>query len=114
MLASPPSPVKPSGPEVTVVKLAQEVNPDGSYNYEYELSNGVNAQESGIGGQSATGSFKYTAPDGTPIEIKYTADANGFQPQGDSLPTPPPTPDAILRSLEYIKAHPSPEANTAQ
>lgn len=57
----------------------------------------------------ATGDFKFTALDGTPISLTYIANENGFQPQGAHLPTPPPIPEAILRSLEYNAAHPEEE-----
>ena len=46
------------------------------------------------------GSYSYTGPDGITVSLTYTADENGFVPQGDHLPTPPPIPEAILRSLE--------------
>ncbi|CAG7731187.1 unnamed protein product, partial [Allacma fusca] len=42
--------------------------------------------------------------DGTRINLQYTADENGFHPVGDHLPTPPPTPEAILESLRVIAA----------
>lgn len=55
------------------------------------------------------GSFQYTADDGTPISLTYIADENGFQPQGAHLPTPPPIPPAIQRSLDFLAANPQPE-----
>ena len=36
-----------------------------------------------------TGIIEYTAPDGTPVKISYTADETGFHPQGDVLPVAP-------------------------
>lgn len=78
----------------------------------YETGNGIKAQEEGdlknAGSeneiQSAVGSFEYTAPDGQLIKIEYTADENGFVPKGDHLPTPPPIPEEILKSLEQNAA----------
>lgn len=57
-------------------------------------------------GTAAQGSFQYTSPEGVPVQIQYVADENGFQPVGSVIPTPPPIPEAIARSLEYIRTHP--------
>lgn len=92
--------------EAVITKYNSVVNPDGSYAYEYGTSNNIAVEESGVGAEYAKGSVQYTAPDGQPIRLEYTADANGYQPRGDHLPTPPPTPDYILRALAYIEAHP--------
>lgn len=48
------------------------------------------------------GSYSYTAPDGTPITVNYIADEDGFRAEGAHLPTPPPVPEAIQRSLAVI------------
>ncbi|KAL6436046.1 hypothetical protein ACFW04_005687 [Cataglyphis niger] len=90
-------------------------SPDGSYNYNYETGNGIQAQEQGQlvktknGKEDALyvqGSFSYPDPDGRPVALSYVADENGFQPTGDHLPTVPPIPSAILKALEYIAQHP--------
>ena len=80
--------------------------PDGSYNFSYDTENGISVSESGRPqgtGQAQSevvqGRYSYTAPDGSPITVEYTADENGFHPQGAHLPTPPPIPEAIRRAL---------------
>lgn len=80
----------------------------------YETENGIAAQETGaiqnLGGQNEAtvvqGSFSYTAPDGTPISVTYTADENGFRPEGAHLPVGPEIPAAIARAIAYNLAHP--------
>lgn len=92
--------------DASVLKFDSSINPDGSYQYAYETSNGINAEEQGVGGEQATGSFSYVSPEGENIQINYVADAGGFQPSGSYVPTPPPIPEAILKALEYIAANP--------
>lgn len=76
--------------------------------YSYETGNGISAQESGflknpgqkdLEAQTAQGSYSYTAPDGTPITVTWYADETGYHAEGAHLPTPPPIPEAIARSL---------------
>lgn len=86
-----------------VNELKQE---DGIYNYQFETSNGIAQQEQGVGGYYASGSSQYYTPEGQLIQLTYTADENGFQPQGEHLPTPHPIPEAIMKSLEYNRNHP--------
>ena len=83
----------------------------------YETANGISANEQGglKGPESliVNGGYQYTGNDGVVIQLQYTADENGFQPQGAHIPVPPPIPEAILRSLEYNAAHPE-EDNDGQ
>ncbi|XP_015124275.1 larval cuticle protein LCP-17 [Diachasma alloeum] len=99
---------------IAIIRQSQDVSPDGSYNYNYETANGIKASEEGHPGPVneegapavvAQGQFEYSAPDGTPIAVTYTANENGFQPQGAHLPVAPPVPEQIARALEYILAN---------
>ncbi|KAM8709309.1 hypothetical protein ACLKA7_016162 [Drosophila subpalustris] len=77
---------------------------EGNFQNSFETSNGIRQQSAGnINGIS--GSFEYVSPDGETIITTYTADENGYHPQGDHLPTPPPIPDHVIRQLQYIKDH---------
>lgn len=80
----------------------------GIYRYAYSTSNGITVQAAGSA-LEAIGIFSYTSPEGTPIEVRYIADELGFHAVGRHLPQPPPIPDYILRSLEYIRTHPNEE-----
>ncbi|XP_031345565.1 pupal cuticle protein 36-like [Photinus pyralis] len=111
-----PGPQGGGGPDARANILRFDNTPnagDGSYQFSFETENGIKAEEEGHarpdsnqeeGGEAVRGSFSYTAPDGQQIEITYTADENGFVPQGAHLPTPPPIPEEILRSLEQNAA----------
>ncbi|KAJ4449582.1 hypothetical protein ANN_00985 [Periplaneta americana] len=105
---------------VPIVQYNNEVNYDGTYRYNYETGNGIAAQEQGylknagqkdLEAQVATGSFSYTGPDGVLYTITYTADENGFHAEGAHLPTPPPIPEAIARSLNLQQQPQRPGGN---
>ncbi|KOB72938.1 Cuticular protein PxutCPR18 [Operophtera brumata] len=69
------------------------------------LSERIKAQEAGQvtgheSGTEAHGAFSYTGDDGQVYTVTYTADENGFHAQGAHLPTSPPIPEAIAKSLE--------------
>ncbi|XP_058458575.1 pupal cuticle protein 36a-like [Malaya genurostris] len=78
-------------------------NGDGSYRFDYATGNGIQHKEEGYnrkigpeqGEQIVTGGYSYTGPDGKLYSIQYKADAGGFQPVGDHLPTPPPLPQEL-------------------
>lgn len=59
-----------------VSETSQVVNPDGSYSYVWRTSNGINAEESGVGGVIAQGSYDFVSSDGVPVSIQYVADEN--------------------------------------
>ncbi|XP_063236603.1 endocuticle structural glycoprotein SgAbd-2-like [Bacillus rossius redtenbacheri] len=112
----PVEPLRRLSPDqpILILKQAQDQGIDGSYSYSFDTENGITAQEVGtlanVGAKEpviiADGYYRYTSPEGIPIEVKYVANENGFVAQGAHLPTPPPIPEAILRSLEFIAANP--------
>jgi len=80
--------------------------------FSYATGNGIQHQEQGqlkhaggeYGTSVVTGSYSYPGDDGKTYTVHYKADENGFQPIGDHLPTPPPIPEAIQKSLAYNAA----------
>ncbi|KAG5877071.1 hypothetical protein JTB14_014554 [Gonioctena quinquepunctata] len=111
--------LQPTGEPIPIVKYDNEgVNPDGSYQWNYETGNGISAQETGqvkVGANpeeaelEVAGSYEYTEEDGSKVKVSYISNKDGFQPQGDILPTPHPIPAAIQRGLEWAAAHPPTE-----
>ncbi|KAH8269966.1 hypothetical protein KR018_001010, partial [Drosophila ironensis] len=93
----------------TITKFLSNQDTDGTYAYDIQQSSGIQFQEEGQAGHYARGSYSYISPEGVPVQVIYTADENGFHPQSDLLPTPPPIPEAILRSIQFIQEHPTPE-----
>ncbi|KAF7266370.1 endocuticle structural glycoprotein SgAbd-2-like [Rhynchophorus ferrugineus] len=111
-----PRPV-PSGKFIAILRSDADVSPDGSYHYAYETENGISAQEQGNqkalpegSGTVAQGGYHFVSPEGVPVSVQYVADENGFQPQSDAIPTPPPVPSYILRSLEFNARNPEPSS----
>lgn len=96
----------PEDVHAETLKYDSNIEPEGEYSYNYETSNGISAQEKGIGGHYANGGFAYYSPEHELIQLSYVADENGFQPSAKHLPTPPPIPAAILKAVEYIRSHP--------
>ncbi|XP_011312002.1 endocuticle structural glycoprotein SgAbd-8 [Fopius arisanus] len=100
---------------IAIVSQSQDgPNPDGSYKWSWESANGIKAEEEGsLSGQGddaalqVRGSSSYKSTDGQDISLKYTANEEGFKPEGAHLPTPPPIPELIKKALEWIEAHPS-------
>ncbi|KAJ8937481.1 hypothetical protein NQ314_011871 [Rhamnusium bicolor] len=101
-----------TGTPVAILRLNNENNGDGTYRFEYETENKISQQEQGhvenvSSGQESSvvhGSYSYQAPDGQTITVNYVADENGFRASGDHIPTPPPIPAAIQKSLEINAA----------
>lgn len=107
VLAAPaPAPGRGSDAQITQFQSAAD---EHGFGYQYALDDGTQVAQEGQGGEHVSGSYSYVLDDGTPFFLSYVADANGFHPQSDALPTPPPTPDYILKAIRYIQEHPTAE-----
>merc|ERR1712142_460744 len=79
-------------------------NGDGTFQYNFETSNGVIGSRSGsigsAGQSNIQGVFRYPTPEGGFVEVSYTADERGFIPSSDILPTAHPIPAHVYKLLE--------------
>lgn len=65
-----------------------------SYLFSYATSDGVEREERGLLKNAGTeneamevrGSYSYIGPDGITYTIRFLADENGFQPEGEHIP----------------------------
>lgn len=106
---------------IPILRQDADVGFDGTYHNAFETGNGIVVEEHGVlknagvkdaEAEEVVGSVSYTAPDGTPISLKFVANENGYVAEGAHLPVAPaplPIPAAIARALEWIAAHPQPE-----
>lgn len=84
--------------------LLNDVRADG-FETKLETSNHIGESRYGDAAGNIHGEYSWTSPEGAVVKISYVADEYGFQPSSDLLPTPPPTPEAIVRALAYLQAH---------
>ncbi|XP_058833354.1 endocuticle structural glycoprotein SgAbd-5-like [Topomyia yanbarensis] len=75
--------------DVQLVQFTNDNNPDGSYNFAYEQSDGQKREEAGVlkpveGAESpaisVSGSYEFTDPNGQRFRVVYTADERGYRP----------------------------------
>merc|ERR1712002_1382554 len=87
---------------IPILKDDRTQNAYGETSFSFETGNGISRSEEGRqnDGNEQSGSWSYTAPDGTPIQLTFVADgAGGYQPVGDHLPVgPTPVPLPYKRS----------------
>ncbi|XP_055629173.1 pupal cuticle protein 36a-like [Toxorhynchites rutilus septentrionalis] len=99
---------QPRTPQIPILKYENVNNGDGSYRFDYATGNGIQHQEEGynrkiapeLGEQIVSGGYSYTGPDGRQYNVQYKADAGGFQPVGEHLPTPPPQPLEVQEATQ--------------
>ncbi|XP_054287913.1 larval cuticle protein 1-like [Macrosteles quadrilineatus] len=82
-------------PKISIVQRNYQQDDRGQFTNSYTQTDGANFQETGELRPTndrldnvivKKGSFRYTSPEGIPVEISYVADENGFRPVGSVIP----------------------------
>ncbi|XP_070498381.1 larval cuticle protein 65Ag1-like [Chironomus tepperi] len=88
--------------QAVVVTSSGSDDAAGNFESNFETSNNIKADAKGTlkkltsengtetYGEVQQGSYSYVGDDGKTYQVNWVADENGFQPQADFLPTPPP------------------------
>ena len=92
--------------EARILAQEQNLNPNHSYRFGFETSNGISYSQASPDGVVAAGKYSYYGPDGALYAINYTADEEGFNPTGAHIPVEPPVPAHVLDTLEKIRLNP--------
>lgn len=108
---------RPAEEPVPIVAQEMSVDPDGKFHWSYESADGTKQVQNGelrvldkdVTAEIHQGSFEYKGDDGQVYSITYTADENGYHPEGQHLPVAPPVPEAIARALAYLATAPPPK-----
>ena len=78
--------------DAVIKTQTRKMEEDGSYNYNFESSNGISMSEVGLVGENGTpvvqGSTVWIARSGEPLALTYIADKDGYRAMGFHLPTP--------------------------
>lgn len=72
---------------------------DGSFGYEYQTENGIQAKQESTGygaNKVVRGYYSYVGPDGRQYTVNYVADRFGYRAYGDHLPGQPNYNDYFL------------------
>ncbi|XP_064094005.1 cuticle protein CP14.6-like [Macrobrachium nipponense] len=75
-----------SSEEIPILRDDRDRDDFGRYSVNVETANGIELADAGTpdgpkGTVVSSGFFSYTSPEGVPVEVKYVANENGFQPQ---------------------------------
>ncbi|XP_021702237.1 larval cuticle protein LCP-30 isoform X2 [Aedes aegypti] len=97
------------GSQDGVKEDTRELNEDGFF-YRFLTENNIEVAQTGRienrGSDNEVlrtkGFYEFVGDDGVRYRVDYIADENGFQPTGEHLPTPPPIPEEIVRSLQLL------------
>lgn len=99
---------------VPIISQDMDIDPEGRFHWSYEGGDGTKQNQEGevkqvdkdVAINVLRGSFSYVGSDGVTYSVTYTADESGFHAEGAHIPQ---MPEAIARSIEYLKAHPQKE-----
>ncbi|XP_027235367.2 streptococcal hemagglutinin [Penaeus vannamei] len=95
-------------PNVGVGRRSQfyVLHSDGGYKYGYDTKEGNYEKAKSDSPGNVMGSFGYTDPTGTDIQLDYTADNRGFLPKGNHLPQVPSAATGELPIANIKSVHP--------
>ncbi|XP_045621210.1 cuticle protein AM1199 [Procambarus clarkii] len=77
---------------------------DGNFNYDFETENGIAVNAVGTPGSKGQsniqGSYSFTLPDGTFVEVRYVADELGYRAES---PVIPPLPAHAIEQIRFAE-----------
>ncbi|XP_045589432.1 cuticle protein AMP5 [Procambarus clarkii] len=92
---------------IEVISDVREDSGDGNFRYAFETENGIKQDIKGAPGASGAvvidGAFSFPLDDGRTASFTFVADENGYQPESDLIPVPPPLPEHVVELLKIVE-----------
>merc|ERR1712198_170351 len=89
--------------------IRQDISPNegGNFQHDVETDNGILVSGSGVAGSAGQsnmqGSYSYTAPDGTPVQVSYRCDELGCVYDSPFIPVAPAAPPHVAELLRIAE-----------
>merc|ERR1712168_773851 len=94
--------------QVQILRSNISPNEQGNFQHEFEADNGINVVGSGFAGSAGQsnmeGSYSYTSPEGTLVQVSYRCDENGCVYESPLIPQAPPHVAELLRIADEQRA----------
>ncbi|XP_064084342.1 cuticle protein AM1199-like [Macrobrachium nipponense] len=96
-----------TGRPIAILSDNRQDDGNGGFSYAFETENGISTNVRGTPGSAGQsnmeGVYSFTLPDGSPVQVRFVANENGFTADSPILPHPPPLPAHAIEQIRFAE-----------